>query len=106
MIKLDEFEAWLRGFPQDEIIAISRDCHNCPVAKFLVHQGHSDVLVSVGAVLIDEEPHSLPEWTAVLIEHIDLVTENQDTDYVTAQQVLTVLNRVKTSELNRIGSTQ
>lgn len=110
MIDLYEFETWLRGYPSDEVIAKVRDCSNCPVAKFLNHQGHYDVMVSPGYALIDENPIPLPDWTAVLIEHVDLIVNQFEpairTRDVTAGQVLDVFTRVKSGELNRIGSDQ
>jgi len=106
MIDLYEFETWLRGFSQDKVIAQVRDCSHCPVAKFLIHQGHEDVSVSPGYALVDKSPIPLPDWAAALIEHLDGFEPRTKYGNVTAGHVLNVLAKVKSGELNRIGSQQ
>lgn len=97
---LNEFEAWLKSKPGDEIVGMIRDSCHCPISTFLRVKSLADLpevgLHTIGSV-VDEGNvyHSL--LSSAFVRRIDRTPCPHRNYDVTAAQALEVLAEVRSN---------
>lgn len=83
-----DFEAWLRAKPVDEIVAKDWSECDCPLAKWL---GNATVDPEEGVYVVNDICLCMPIWARKFGDHIDIYNRE---DGVSAQLCLNVLKEL------------
>lgn len=95
----EEFEAWLRSFPPDTLIAARCSTSSCPIAKWLKNRGYVFVTVTADEWSYNDEEgrtrveHHMPTWAYDFVVAIDNLVGRAA---VTAARSLDVLKNIQT----------